>query len=513
MLHLANDREGSEDEGEFFIRRALDTRKINCNMKIIFLFTLILISSLSYAQNKFKVEPFIIKGQLTHCPEKYLILYYEDVDCLQLSDTIKLDQDGKFFFKSYKILNPQRISIQKNNIQINNLIVAPGYDLTLAGDAPDFITLAKSKKISGVGAQGNQYRFILDSISIARNIQGNYFQLKENDFKIFLRENSFLQDSIIEKVFGNKKIREKHFSYVKNMIKVDNKFEKLSSTLSYIKFRLGYSKSQTFLNEIFNQEILKDLYNDDYLESYSFKNYVISNAYVDFLVDLDYLKDSTLRNQKNYRLEKVENVYTGKVKEYVLQKLIKNYIVYSQTYIDLNSNKDLIEPYLTSIKNVRCKTNLNSIFAEKEKDSFKTQLGKPAPGFTLQDNLGTSVSLNDFKGKVVYIDVWASWCGPCRDETPALKLLYEKYKNDSRVAFISVAVRDVFKDWKKALEEDKPEWIQLIDKEDVVWKSYTAYSIPNFVLIDKAGNILNIDAPRPSSGIEIEKLIDSAILK
>ena len=151
--------------------------------------------------------------------------------------------------------------------------------------------------------------------------------------------------------------------------------------------------------------------------------------------------------------------------------------------------------------------------AEKEKDLVKTQVGKPAPDFTLQDNFGKTVSLNDFKGKVIYIDVWASWCGPCRDETPALKLLYEKYKKDSRVAFISVAARDVFKDWKKALEEDKPEWIQLIDKEDVVWKSYTAYSIPNFVLVDKQGNILNIDAPRPSSGVEIEKLIDAEILK
>jgi thiol-disulfide isomerase/thioredoxin len=114
---------------------------------------------------------------------------------------------------------------------------------------------------------------------------------------------------------------------------------------------------------------------------------------------------------------------------------------------------------------------------------------------------------------VVYLDLWASWCGPCRQETPKLKALYEKYKNDDRIAFLSIAVADHPDKWKKAVEDDKPTWTQLIDKENIVLDAYIATLIPKFILIDKQGNIVNADAPRPGSGKEIEKLIQAEIAK
>jgi thiol-disulfide isomerase/thioredoxin len=135
------------------------------------------------------------------------------------------------------------------------------------------------------------------------------------------------------------------------------------------------------------------------------------------------------------------------------------------------------------------------------------QIGKPAPSFTLVSNLEKAYKLDDFKGKVVYIDLWASWCVPCREETPSFKALVEKYKSDHRVAFISIAVHDEINNWKKALQEDKPEWIQLLDKDEIIVKSYFANEIPRFILIDKKGNIVSFDAPRPSSGEEIEALL------
>jgi thiol-disulfide isomerase/thioredoxin len=131
-------------------------------------------------------------------------------------------------------------------------------------------------------------------------------------------------------------------------------------------------------------------------------------------------------------------------------------------------------------------------------------VGKPAPGFTLENKSGNTYRLADYKGKVVYLDLWASWCGPCREETPAFRILYNRYKEDNRIVFLSIAVHDGINNWKKALEEDKPEWLQLIDKEDQVWKSYVANFIPKFIVIDKAGNIVNFDAPGPSSGKKLK---------
>lgn len=480
--------------------------------KLILISLFAFCKSMLFGQTIFKQEPFIIKGQLKECPEKFLMLYFEDDNYLPLSDTIYINEDGTFYLKSFKIKKPQRANIQKNRTQINDIFIAPGYDLTLTGNAKDYNTLSKTRKLSGVGSLSNQYQFILDSILIERGSQVSVFQLKQVELISFLQERRKLQDSIIGRVFSNT-TKEKHLSYVKQFVELDNQYQELNRLLQFVNnHKLSYEESISFVKNNIDKNILKDIQNIINLNSGAYKDGVIGNQYLNYLVNLDYLKDSTLKNNKNYKLEKVKNVYSGKVREYVLHKLMSSYLMFSRTFSNLNTNRELVKPYIPLLTNINYKKSIDTLYANKEKELLRSVIGKPAIDFTLDDIFGNKIILHDFKGKVVYLDVWASWCGPCRAEAPAFKLLYEKYKNDSRVVFISIAVRDAFKDWKKALEEDKTEWIQLIDKDDLVWKAYTAYSIPNFILIDKKGNILNFDAPNPSSGVEIEKLIDSALV-
>ena len=179
----------------------------------------------------------------------------------------------------------------------------------------------------------------------------------------------------------------------------------------------------------------------------------------------------------------------------------------------LNGLKEQFKPYISNITTQQYKRDLNAKFSERREEFVRMQVGNPAPKFVLESNLGKSFSIEDFKGKVVYLDLWASWCVPCRKETPSFKILYDKFKTNNQVAFISIAVSDVVKNWKRALEVDKPDWIQLIDKDEIVSKSYGADHIPKFILIDKKGNIVNFNAPRPSSGVEIEELINQEIAK
>ena len=481
--------------------------------KLILISLFAFCKSMLFGQTIFKQEPFIVKGQLKECPEKFLMLYFEDDNYLPLSDTIYINEDGTFYLKSFKIKKPQRANIQKNRTQINDIFIAPGYDLTLTGNAKDYNTLSKTRKLSGVGSLSNQYQFILDSILIERGSQVSVFQLKQVELISFLQERRKLQDSIIRRVFSNT-TKEKHLSYVKKFVELDNQYQELNRLLQFVNnHKLSYDESISFVKNNFDKNVLRDILKEMNLKSGMYKDGIISNEYLDYLVNLDYLRDSTLKKQKNYKLEKIKNAYQGKVKEYVLHKLMSSYLLFSRTFLNLNTNRELLEPYIPLLTNINYKKSIDTLYANKEKELLRSEIGKPAVNFILDDNFGNKVSLHDFKGKVVYIDVWASWCGPCRAETPAFKLLYENYKNDSRVVFISIASRDAFRDWKKALEEDKTEWIQLIDKDDVVWKAYTTYSIPNFILIDKNGNILNFDAPMPSSGIAIQKLIDVAILK
>jgi thiol-disulfide isomerase/thioredoxin len=128
---------------------------------------------------------------------------------------------------------------------------------------------------------------------------------------------------------------------------------------------------------------------------------------------------------------------------------------------------------------------------------------------------GGNTKLSDFKGKYVYIDIWATWCGPCRAEIPFLKKTEEKYEGKN-IAFVSISV-DVQKDfekWKKFVAEKQLGGVQLFADKD--WnsdfmKSYSINSIPRFILIDPTGKIVNADAARPSSPKLSEQL--DALLK
>lgn len=137
-----------------------------------------------------------------------------------------------------------------------------------------------------------------------------------------------------------------------------------------------------------------------------------------------------------------------------------------------------------------------------------------SPSFDYENHKGGKTKLEDFKGKYVYIDVWATWCGPCRAEIPSLKKVEEKY-HGKNIEFVSISV-DVDKDhdkWKTFVDEKQLGGIQLF--ADKNWnsdfmKSFGVTSIPRFILIDPNGKVLKSDATRPSNP-ELQKTLDSLL--
>ena len=128
--------------------------------------------------------------------------------------------------------------------------------------------------------------------------------------------------------------------------------------------------------------------------------------------------------------------------------------------------------------------------------------GKPSPKFNYPDINGKNVSLDDLKGKFVYIDVWATWCGPCKVQIPYLKEIEETYK-DKNITFVALSIdtQENKEKWKKMVGERGLKGYQLLADND--WKSkfieeYKISGIPRFILIDPEGNIVSADAPRPS---------------
>ena len=133
-------------------------------------------------------------------------------------------------------------------------------------------------------------------------------------------------------------------------------------------------------------------------------------------------------------------------------------------------------------------------------------IGKPSPLFTYPDINGNKVSLKDFHGKYVFIDIWASWCGPCRAQIPALKKLEEELKGKN-IVFISISCDKNAKDWKQAVAEEKLEGIILHTAGDNSFlEAYGIKSIPRFILLDKEGNILDDSMTYPTDPVTGETL-------
>lgn len=146
-------------------------------------------------------------------------------------------------------------------------------------------------------------------------------------------------------------------------------------------------------------------------------------------------------------------------------------------------------------------------------NKVKRQLpeGMESPVFEAYENFnGETTSLSDLRGKYVYVDIWATWCGPCKVEIPYLKSLEKKYE-DKNIAFVSISVdspkrsgswEKAREKWKKMVSEEAMGGVQLFapegSKSEFI-KDYMNIGIPRFILIDPEGKIVSAVAPRPSS--------------
>ena len=138
----------------------------------------------------------------------------------------------------------------------------------------------------------------------------------------------------------------------------------------------------------------------------------------------------------------------------------------------------------------------------------KVAKGKVSPKFVNYVNYkGGKTSLNDLKGKYVYVDMWATWCKPCLGEIPSLQALEKEY-HGKNIEFVSISVdnertaktwENAETKWKAMVANKNLSGMQLwAGKDNSFSKAYQVNSIPRFILIDPQGNIVDNNAPRPS---------------
>ena len=138
----------------------------------------------------------------------------------------------------------------------------------------------------------------------------------------------------------------------------------------------------------------------------------------------------------------------------------------------------------------------NAYLGRKLKTSIenikKTSIGSIAPDFTLQAPDGKNVSLSDYRGKIVLLDFWASWCGPCLREVPNVKKVYDKF-HDKGFEILSVSLDDKKDNWVNAIEKNDLDWGHVSSLKGwscPVAKLYNVSGVPAMLLIDKEGKIV-----------------------
>ncbi len=136
-------------------------------------------------------------------------------------------------------------------------------------------------------------------------------------------------------------------------------------------------------------------------------------------------------------------------------------------------------------------------------------IGQEAPEISLPNAVGNNISLSSLKGKVVLIDFWASWCGPCRKSNPGIVKLYNKYKAQGFEVY-GVSLDESKKKWINAVKKDKITYTQVIDIN--VWESdvalkYGIEAIPTNFLMDKTGKIVAIDL----EGKDLDEMVKSLL--
>ncbi|MFH7000932.1 TlpA family protein disulfide reductase [Flavobacterium bizetiae] len=217
-----------------------------------------------------------------------------------------------------------------------------------------------------------------------------------------------------------------------------------------------------------------------------------------------------------YGRPRPENIFTlmptnvlKQLDSLIPNKYIKNDIIKldARYYLELASDKNA---YYNDFK--KYYTGSDDELKESIYETYlrisKLKKGTPSAEFyNLQDYNGGFKSLKDFRGKYVYIDIWATWCGNCWGEFPYLKKLEEDYKGEN-IVFLSLSW-DKFEDkWIETIKKEEMGGVQLLAKntEDPFFVSYAVKSIPRYILIDPDGLIVDYNAPRPSDSEKIEML-------
>lgn len=198
-------------------------------------------------------------------------------------------------------------------------------------------------------------------------------------------------------------------------------------------------------------------------------------------------------------LKKIDAVYNQLKSEYLCARVLEFF-----RHPACSDMTDFVRPYLNRITVDSLRHKVENALAKHKQEYGTIFSGQPAPDFTFRNEKGKLMRLSDLRGKLLFIDIWGTWCVPCIEEIPYLNKLQERYKNNKNVHIMSIACdKESARDkWKAFLKKHKEmNWAQYqvtAEGDKVLDDVYHVFGIPRFMIIDKNGVIIDAEAQRPS---------------
>lgn len=295
-------------------------------------------------------------------------------------------------------------------------------------------------------------------------------------------------------------LKEYALAFVGELVKNTKNFSKIKEIVNLEEQRLDKNKR----DKIFDKETLK-IYGERLSESFfKFGDYQILQAKATIALAENNEKEAydLLANRKDITFEFSDllGIYAKLSSKYNPNEFVLSEIIEKMKKI--TPDRDLIDnvkSLYTAVKG--SDKDFDKVILELQQSSeaslmeqlLKEEINYLAPDFTLYDLDGNKVSLKDFKNKILILDFWATWCGPCRQSFPAMQKAVDKYANDNDVKFLFINAWENAEDKKENasnfIKSNGYRFQVLLDETNEVISKYKVSGIPTKVFIDKKGNI------------------------
>lgn len=451
-------------------------------MKTIKLISLSILGLIASCSPDKENESTSVSGKVINPKSEKISLRLQDTTI-----TASLDSVGNF--QIYVPIDKAEKVVFSHGEEISTMYLRQGDQLRLTIDPEKF---DESLQYTGEGAEINNF---LASIVLMEDTLAGITQLAvlpEDSFLVEFRKNYVLKENVLKK----SAINDQEFKdwYLKN-----NEWEYYYNIANYPAYKSRIMQEQFEPSEKF----------------YAFQDTL--NLYDSTNLNYDYFIPFIQRQITVKVGEKFKDEGPADVSEYVMASVeevrsipsdpIKEQLLYEVINVHLNKlNESDRDSLILEWKALNSSKKRLKNVEDKLEILASLAAGNPAPDFKFVNLAGDSMTMADFKGKVVYIDVWATWCGPCIAEHPYMEKLQKQYE-DKNVAFLAISVDSSPEPWKKMVDKKKLGGVHLYAEgawDATIMKKYAISGIPRFILIDQEGNIVNANAARPSGDIDVD---------